>query len=428
MNTLYEGLYEKVQERAMELAAVATVSASYEVLDSNLEDLTEKVEKLNRKCAKLNLPAITMTVGDVFIRAIEIDRVDMVAIVQERYFYPVTITGVSPKIDGYQFIASVDHLEECNVINVCPFSLEIAACLDMEAYRTVNATCEHCNTLRARNSTYVIYNEKDNTAKRVGKSCLALYTGTKDVHAIAAYAEELHELQNALDSYEEDRGASSKHASLTNLIRWVVLSIRLNGWVPKSKAYEVCVCSTASSAQEMQAKFDKGYTREAPSEADNALATSAIEWVRSLTDKERADSEYIWNLYTVCRNNIISLKHTGIAASLIVAYQKHMQGEFEKKNTVASEWLTGEKGSKVVISATCVRITPIETQYGVTFVHTFVTDDGRKVTWFASNPFDKSNCPLCVVGNLYKVSGTVKDFKNEEKYGKTTILTRCKIA
>jgi hypothetical protein len=67
----------------------------------------------------------------------------------------------------------------------------------------------------------------------------------------------------------------------------------------------------------------------------------------------------------------------------------------------------------------CTLVRPIDSRYGVTYLHRFVTAEGNSLTWFASSTQLKE-------GAHYNLKGTVK--AHEVYRGeKQTLLTRCKV-
>lgn len=406
-----------------------TVTQNYEIADCNLDDVKSAVAKMNRRCRKLGVPEIEMSDSGMFSKSIETgkDRFGK-PVMSDVIFHSCVITGIAPKVNGWQFIATVDHVTtEGNVVNVCPASVEQAEKIGMDQFRLVDATCDHCGKLRSRNATYVLYNEQKQEVKRVGHSCLEMFVGSKDIHSIAQYAEELHQLEQCIHEMDEDVEATGQHIVLRNLLNWVACSIRLYGWVSKGKASEEGRVSTVSNASIMEGELKAHTSTDAPNDDDTALAEKALTWIRSEETKLSIDdlNEYMWNLRVICKDNIVSYKHTGFAASLIAAYQKNTQQKLEKK--VVSQWLDVTVGQKVSLTLTLTRISNFSSDYGTTYILNFVDGSGNKVEWFASNPFDKDNKYVCQEGETYTVTGTVKKLSDGGKYGKSTLITRCKV-
>ena len=57
-------------------------------------------------------------------------------------------------------------------------------------------------------------------------------------------------------------------------------------------------------------------------------------------------------------------------------------------------------------------------QFGTSSLYIMVDADGNKFTW-------KSSSKTLETGSTYKIDGTVKEHRDDPKYGKQTVLSRC---
>lgn len=88
-------------------SAPKVLSADYETHDYllpayRLATVRSRLETLSRRAVKLGLPAFNITVGDLQYHR----SPDGQALQQ---YYPLTVTGGVPKIDGWRFAAKLDH-------------------------------------------------------------------------------------------------------------------------------------------------------------------------------------------------------------------------------------------------------------------------------------------------------------------------------
>ena len=60
--------------------------------------------------------------------------------------------------------------------------------------------------------------------------------------------------------------------------------------------------------------------------------------------------------------------------------------------------------------------------YGTTTIYKLTTTDGNTVTWFRTGFHEFE------AGATVTLTGTVKKLSESEKYGKETVLTRCKVS
>lgn len=105
-------------------------------------------------------------------------------------------------------------------------------------------------------------------------------------------------------------------------------------------------------------------------------------------------------------------------AFMVADYQKHVN----RAAAQAARTFLGAEKEKVEFTGKVVFTKVIEGYYGSTTLIKFETAEGNVATWFASGIQDVQR------DERFTVKGTVKALEDSEKYGKQTILTRCKLA
>ena len=111
----------------------------YNILVCNLEKLEKKINRAINKGAP-----ITFIKGEkVYVKDPDFPNVKHPAIECE-------VDG-NYIINGWRFVATLEHKEIGNVIRRVDSSLEIP-----EYYKTCEPRCDHCKSLRRRKDTYII--------------------------------------------------------------------------------------------------------------------------------------------------------------------------------------------------------------------------------------------------------------------------------
>jgi hypothetical protein len=234
------------------------------------------------------------------------------------------------------------------------------------------------------------------------------------------------------------------------VVAWFVRSVTY-GWVPRSKATDVGSPATADLAWIVM--VDSGEARKLGldvSDEDKATAAAAEAWAESLSDAtvdaERGD--YLHNLRAVARTGLVTGRTAGIAASMIVAYQRHVARERElaesaqrvrvdayvgavkQRVTFGLPQAVGKKGkplkgAPVVLSTDPVWLEAVigyESRFGYTTVVKFRSAEGHLLVWKSHD----TGVTRADVGKRYTLSGTIKahGLYNEVKQ---TVLTRCEV-
>lgn len=303
---------------------------TYEVPETNLPALTEKLEKAVRKSAKLGVGNLTFSVGtgvDVpyywyrdadhnrrrtrfdaekhgdLVEATHAGKIEYI-----RYF-PVTISGSTPALAGWQFVATLQHLEaDGETINLLRTVPGVDADLPHNFRTATPENCDHCNkSIKTRKETFVVRETATGKFSQIGRNCLADFLGGQDPHAVAKALELLLSACDAASSSSEDEGfGGGGHGPLRFPLRTFLavtaMLVRTEGWLSRSKArieYGDTSSSTASLALEYlsppprdsQARADwEAFRAKHPVTAEDIeTADKALEFARTdLADRPRA--------------------------------------------------------------------------------------------------------------------------------------------
>jgi hypothetical protein len=154
----------------------------------------------------------------------------------------------------------------------------------------------------------------------------------------------------------------------------------------------------------------------APNDDDKQMAEAALEYARETLSDNPDRDDYEHNLYVALTQPVIGRRLAGITASVIPYYLRSVQRKVERESAGESHWI-GEVGERLDLIVKPLMVKPIETQFGMSYLHKFVTPDGALLTWFAS-----SN-PEVKIGEEYQITGTIK--KHDDYKGvKQTVITR----
>ena len=431
---------------------------TYIVPECNLEELEARIAKLNKRAVKLGVPAITVSKVPDHVRY-EVSqltvngeqnlywRKDITKVEnpgdaflanaftptgRAMTYFAVTVTGVTPTLSGWDFIAVLEPLttEDGSVENLVQ-ALPGQEC--PKEFRSAIGRCDHCRIARKRNQTFVVKSAE--TYKCVGRQCLKDFLGYHgDPHKFAAWAESLAELSGMCSAAEDDEwlgGGSGRTHEAWDLKRFLALTacrVRLFGWVSRGVARDsygekkatadVVLFLLSAPNQYNRKEWEEAWDVHTVSEADVTLAEVALEWAKEIPEADRND--FLANVNLVARVGTASRKTAGVAAAIIIAYNKAMEREINRMKFASrpeSNWI-GEKGKRIqVLKVTCDKVIMNEGQYGITGIHKMTDEQGNDLVWFASGG------EVIKAGETVTVSATVKDH-GEYRERKQTVLTR----
>jgi len=404
-----------------------TETVEYTIPADVYREAQDKLIPINKKAARNGIPETTARIVETIEKEIQApDLNGEWQTVGTRKFYRVEVEITQVKIDGWNFRAKLEHLEEGNII----YSVgneDLA-----EEWRTAAPNCEHCNQNRQRKETYIVTSTAGDT-RQIGSTCIREYTGI-DPAKVFRWIEYIHEVTE-LYQEDEDRPALPREAHYIDTefyLTFVTATIRNFGWTPRSKA-DFENAATADTA--LNIMFDARYGKEVereylPNKDDMKLAKDAIEYMKDRDTK----SDYEWNMKLAIANEVVPAKALGIVASLIPYYKRHLEYQIERDLAVeknGDSTHVGTVGTREDFILTLTAMLPLEGgQYGPTYLHKFRDQDGNIVSWFSSNichiiPGSADREEL-EPGHTYTVKATVKrhqDYKGIPQ----TLITRAKI-
>lgn len=396
--------------------------AQYAIFEGNMERLQKKINRIRNKCNKYGCDFHYAEVGEEY-RELTDDK-------GRKYiarFVLVEAEGVAV-VNGWKFIASVDHTEKGNIINkACDIEVP-------ERYYTSDPVCEHCNSKRYRRDTFIVMNEETGEFKQVGKSCLKDFTGGMNAEGVAYYTALFEEL---IEGETPCGGMGTSYYEVKEYLLYVAETIKHFGYVrttdsgrsTRERAFDYYMIEHNGRFFE---KEEERLKEEMRSVAFNATAdgnSEAVEKALAWLNSQPEDNNYMHNLKTACSLEYTEYRNLGIITSLFPTYNRDLEHQAEKAEQEKQRALKqaseqnskhiGTIGERIEIdvhSFECV--TSWETQYGVTKIYKIVDTNGNVYTWKTSN---------YVSEDVSKVKATVKSH-NEYRGIKQTEITRCKVA
>ncbi len=404
----------------------------FHVPSYNLSVLGTKFAKLSRRAKKCDLPSPTFQeIGTSrLVRKVRDEQTgeirDHVTLLSH---ITVDVGCTVVKVEGWTFIATVQHTEEGNILR------KIGDVVIPVKYRTVSQLCEHCETSRNRKDTYILHHEATNTYKQVGRNCLADFFG-HDALMYAERAQLLCDINSIGESMEDEEGfggggGSDRFDALETYCAHVAQVITLDGWMSRKRARDIgcdgsATCDVANIHLHRRLAPPKYvFMYATPSPESVLLAEQAIEWVSNLEGEELSD--YLHNIRTIGRRGVCEGRDRGMAASIVSAYQRHLSTlrykELQARRAEVSQHV-GVVGERGVFKLNVEKVLQFERDgYGynsgsvAVHLHIMSDNDGNVVTWWSSSG-------ALPTGSDVVLKGTVK--KHDVRNGvKQTTLTRC---
>lgn len=409
----------------------------FRIAEYRIPELDAKFDKVNKRAAKLGLLSIVYLVVETeVIQVTKFDGVNHTPTGEVKTYQIITVQGEAPKLAGWSFAATLEHHVQddgtsLNLLRKVPTFL-----LDLPLIFRERGPehCDHCQTIRRRNDTFVVFNEETKEFKQVGRSCLRDFLGHASPEAIARYCEMLVSLDlGNMDVWGEGSGGGRWEPQFMHegVIARTLALINKDGWMSRGQARDSGDTATADSVWfwlnpptqgEALRVWEKAFGDLEVTDADREKAKLIVEWSEALGEDDPSTlGDYLFNLRQSFKLAAVGARQIGIVASAVFAYERAMAKEakrrqFDKAGQTSQHF--GAVKDRPTLTLTVLSVFANDGVWGTTHIHKMLTEDGNMVTWFSSS--DRLD-----VGSKYTGKATIKDHK-EYKGTKETVVTRCK--
>ncbi|MCQ2400261.1 MAG: hypothetical protein MJ072_07125, partial [Clostridia bacterium] len=322
----------------------------------------------------------------------------------------VEVDGVY-KINGWQFVSTLEHTENGNIVRCADlkFSGNIP-----EGYLNCGPKCEHCNRIRDRKDTYLVYNEENDEFKQVGKSCLQGYTDGIDASVCASIMSILDECKNEESSFGV--GYYDPYFSGDEVRQAAFYVVERFGYkkVDSDESSYMTICDLLKVDSNHKGFDDKIYEKK-------------VEEMTNFLTENTDDTEYFRNAMLAWKKQYVEYRDISLMASFVNYYFKKLTKKEEVEKCKA-DWV-GNEGDKISVKFESFRcVTSYSTEIGwhnfvTTLVYEFIGEDNNIYIWKTQKWIGDEDMRRLTQKTI---SGTIKA---HEWFGgkKQNILTRCKL-
>lgn len=425
--------------------------------------LKTKIDEMNKKAAKWGVPPMNLKiVKEEFLKkkiwvnvstgqkTTPDDPEKEVKEVNVKQ-YEVVIEGEPPSVEGYEFIAKVEHTPDGNILNYAPKASNKSMPTE---YRTARQACDVCKTSRDRNNTFILKLEKDDPQRfpekragdfvMVGSGCLKRFLPNISANALIEYAEMIEQLRSSISGageMEDDfsggfgQGGTGNWTEANHLGTWLsAVYLHTGKYLSKKKAEEFGTSSTlnrAFSAMNSRVGIERG--RDVEDEVHKRMRTEEdfrpkaeafnkefLDWAKSkdfdtLIQQKPEFSDFFHNLKVIAKQDTFKSQNSGFFSALFQLFLRD-KGEMEKsaarKKAAVDFTYFGEVGQKTRVKVRVNKVKEYESQYGQGLI---VTMEGEQ------SSTDAAGQPSVKKGNLIYFTSNFELEEGEEAEIEATV-------
>lgn len=300
-------------------------------------------------------------------------------------------------------------------------------------YRARVGLCDHCNTTRRRNTTFVVA-DATGAFRQVGTDCVRDFLGHDPavLQALFEFRTQVIALteggEGGLSFLDDDGGRRSWSPTFFRPRDVIALSravYRQAGYLSATNARDFGGTSTARTVwtlltgrEKDWAEFRRSHPAFRGIEAeDDAFAELVAGWI---ADPSRGDADYFYNLRSIIATDGASLKETGLLVSSVPAYARYMERVLAAPTD--SEWL-GKPGERTTMRVKLVNERAVGEDFRPSFLLVLADDAGNRIKYFSS----RSNATLQLPADRFaSVKATIKGHTTYDGI-KETMITRMSV-
>jgi hypothetical protein len=358
------------------------VSEEFVVGWRGLDAIKSKMEKLQKKAEKWGiLPPELKILGEFEEDIVKVNPFGLEEVVGKKKLTRLQVVGDIPHIDGYEFIAKIEHSPSGNIIHKVPNSSIQSL---PEIFKHTAQTCDVCHQNRERFNTFILKLTNDDKARfpdknkgdllMVGSSCLKRFLPPSSVDILICFAKLIDEIKDARSYCGTDHGdfwrgetypdALRYHFSTDAILQYVCYAYVMNNEIFVSQK-DACLPnkpSTASVAMDMifdykcdnwSNKILKSNPHIKPRGDD--LFKNLKEWLKTkdwAKDIERKPSmaDFFHNLSVIASSDTVNYRNNRFVAQLLNSYLMEQRWEEKKNKTNTTKVHVGKIGELITIS------------------------------------------------------------------------------
>ncbi|QZI90531.1 hypothetical protein MYOV003v1_p0207 [Vibrio phage 207E48.1] len=380
----------------------------------------KRMEDIAKRSVKLGLGEVSYA----FLRDVYVERLGDDNVVYGQNYHEYEISG--PNIDqplslgGYEFVGKIDHTHSEYMWKAYG-DAELPPHILAEVQLGNKSYCEHCNTNRKRNNTFVVRNIETNNVVWVGSSCLKDFIGLDSPEQMVRYYQLLN--FSEFEDDEDRQGSYNIFDVAMQLEKFLPRCRNISkeyGFVTGKEADEI-TRSTADDAFSAYWRTDRRQWNPVTGD-DCEFVDDAIEWWLA---QDAEGNEFIRNIQVLCNDMWCKHNERGIAAWIVGGYTAHLNKQNAEKRA-PSEFYSevGNKVNGAGLEAVVDRIWEYANEYGYeesyTYCYLMYTDEGHAIKMNSGKVLELGD-RIAITSGSIKAHNT---YENGDYSQKQTVLAR----
>lgn len=349
------------------------------IAEPNWNLFVAAITKASKRAQKLGMAPLTWELTPEFEGLMDQSPVPMKT---------VALMGDIPETNDWRMVGRLEHL---------PDSQEALVSGDVPAHlRHDGPVCDHCQTQRARNLTYILRFGNGSAYKRVGKSCLGEFLQHDASERLSKYFDLLTSVIETIETlrhYDNTATHLVRYFTPPHVLSVAAATIRTEGWVSVAEAERT---GNVATSHRVMSRIDEPVQS---SQEDDQTVDAVLTWLKSADVGVAAeDSPYLHNLSAMAIAGSVPGHKVGLMASAVQAWKR---AQAKRAEETVSQFV-GDLGKRCDFKVTLVRTTDLHSEWGTKTLHNFIDEAGNRLVWFSTG-----YSPLRI-GQTYHITAKVE--------------------
>lgn len=398
---------------------------NFRISEDQLVKLSGDINKFNKLADKLGCAHATLTTSEAVLATDPHHKVNTITDVSwhlpQIKFFDCILSSDTVIAGDYTFIGAIEYYKSQDEVTFVSLSNKHIPA----EYENSLPTCDHCNTKRKRNTTFVLQSNVDGTTVQVGSTCLKDFLGYNASDLLRAlkwmckftnvtgeypYSPHSTTLGKFHDKQKRQYGVR-EILMLTNAV------IRIFGYHTASSETHVPTSQVVAKMCEDPDSKEGAFWLAKVNEnrldmTDSTMANEVVKWAR---EDDRVN-DYMYSVRSCINSGTITSFRFGILCSAVGSFRAAMQRKIENSSMYNDNYI-GKVGERLGLEVKCIDTKIMNSYYGETTLHTMVDKDNNVFTWFATSDLEIPKDRFIAIKGTVKKHQTFNDVKQ-------TVLTR----
>ena len=383
---------------------------NFRITEDQLKKLNSDIVKFNKLADKLGCGHASLITNEAVLATDPHHKVNTITDVSwhlpQIKFFDCVLSSETVIAGDYSFVGAIEYYKTQDEVTFVKLTNKHIP----TEYENSLPTCDHCNTKRKRNTTFVLQSNVDGSTVQVGSTCLKDFFGYNASDLLRAL-KWMIKFTNVTGNYlytpmTTTVGAfhdkQKRQYGVREILMLTNAVIRIFGYhTAKSGTHVPTSQVVAKMCEDPESKEGEYWLKKVNENrldmTDSTMANEVVKWANADT----RTNDYMYSVRSCINSGTITSFRFGILCSAVGSFRAAMQRKIEVSSQYNDVFI-GTVGVRQEFEVKCIDTKVMDSYYGSTVLYTMVDTDNHVLTWFSTSDLEIPK------DSFLKIKGTVK--------------------